>query len=121
MNFFPPGAVGLLRILHSLAMGIGRVVKLGPRAQQYPLGRFVLAYCAVLVVAAVAFTADPGVGFGAYFIGGYALNRYVLRHLEWNNFEFSLGDVARVKFLAFLTWPVMYPPFLVQLAVTRYL
>lgn len=69
----------------------------------------------------MAFAINPGIACVAYFLAGYALNRYILTHLEWNNFEFSLGDIARVKLLTFFAWPIMYPPFFVQLAITRYL
>ena len=113
--------VGLLRSLFWLVMGIARVVKLTPRTMYYPLGRFVFAYCGVAVAVLAAFATYAGIGFVAYFLAGYALNRYVLVHLEWNSFEFSLGDIARVKVLALLAWPIMYPPFFVQLAIARFL
>ena len=121
MNLLPSGPIDILRTLCRLALGIGRVVKLGPRTQHYPLGRFVVAYCGILTFVLMAFAVNPGSGLVAYFLAGYALNHFILSHLEWNNFEFSLGDIAKVKLLAIFAWPIMYPPFIVQLAITRYL
>lgn len=114
-------SVGLLKVFWKLGMGIGRVVKVTPRTHYYPLGRFVIAYLGTLVLSLTASAIHATVACAVYFVAGYALNRYIFPHLEWNTFEFSLGDIARVKLLAFLTWPIMYPPFFVQLAIIRYL
>lgn len=113
--------IGILRTFFRLTMGIGRVVKLSPRTQHYPLLRFAIAYCGIALISLLAFAVDPRIAFVVYVPSGYALNRYILSDLEWNNFEYSLGDIARVKLLALFAWPIMYPPFLVQLAISRYL
>jgi hypothetical protein len=121
MNRYAQGAGIVVRIIWSIGVGIGRVVKLNWRTNSYPVGQFTLAYIGVLAVTVVGFIIDVRAGVPVYALAGYTLSRFVLAQLDWNSFEYSLADIARVKILALIFWPIMYPPFLLQLVISRYL
>ncbi|MBM7064410.1 hypothetical protein [Neisseria elongata] len=79
-------------------------------------------YVAGLVFLAVSIYFGWGnVAFFGYFIFGFALNRIVLRQIEWHHMHNTLSNVANAKLSSFLFWPLSYLFLFVQLFINRVL
>ncbi|MBC7906623.1 MAG: hypothetical protein H7Y60_07735 [Rhodospirillaceae bacterium] len=63
----------------------------------------------------------PGLPFFTYFAIGFALNRLIVRQLEFHPIHNTIGNVASAKLWSFLLWPVSYFGLLARLVIIRVL
>ena len=87
-----------------------------------PMKLGVIIYLAGLIFLYISISYLPGsVTLFGYLAIGFALNRIVLRQLEWHHMHNTLSNVASAKLTSFLFWPLSYLFLFVSMLINRVL